>query len=308
MQPDGPSGTWALTWHDEFDDSIGSSGPTNGLANRKWNTGWFFGPSAPGNTADQSTTTPPANPSANGNYHSPGAVTLPGDGSVHLSGTAGSFTFSGTTYTYNAGGLSTAGLMAINPASVALGATLQAAVNAGTVAVIDGTCVLEVRIRLPGPNSLSGSHNWWPVIWHTTGGNFNGGADWPGGENYLSEVDDAEWYDGGGMTGAHGKYNLHQASSSPINGDSSVAASLASTDLSLAFHTYTFEFTPTTITAWTDGTMAANFPDSSGAVASQWAPGPQFLMVFLQSQKTNPPNTSAGNDMMIDYVRVFTPA
>jgi hypothetical protein len=47
--PLGPTdGPWNLVFHDEFDDTTGMSGPTNGVQPSKWNTAWFTGPTAPG--------------------------------------------------------------------------------------------------------------------------------------------------------------------------------------------------------------------------------------------------------------------
>src|SRR6185437_3795435 len=48
QQPSGPTGSWNLVWDDEFNDASGMSGPKNGLAANKWNSGWQSGPANPG--------------------------------------------------------------------------------------------------------------------------------------------------------------------------------------------------------------------------------------------------------------------
>lgn len=317
VAPNGPIGPWTLAWNDEFDDSVGSSGPTNGLLNTKWNIGFFVGPAAPGDAGVQNQSTDPANPPNNGNYHGPSVVTLPGDGSVHLQGISPGPDHSGTltdgsyTYTYECGMITTAGLMALNPQSTLLGGTLQSAVTSETVSVIDGPCVLEISFRAPGPNSDVGSEYWWPAIWFTNGGNFAGGADWPGGTGYQEEIDLWEWPGlGSGMIGSACVYHTPKppANANPHEGASSVPPSLASVDLSLEFHTYTVEFTKSYAIIYVDGIQV--FTDVSVQYQSQWDT-PGYLQIALQSHAAaNPPNTTAvgNNDMMVGYVRVFTQA
>jgi hypothetical protein len=319
--PVGPSGTWALVWHDEFDDSAGSSGPTNGLSKSKWNIGWYQGPATLGAGGNQTSTTPPANPDDNGNYHSPSTVTLPGDGSLHLQGVAGSF----DGYTYNCGGIGSYGLWSLNPRSIPLGTTIQNAVNAGEITVINGELVIEARIRWPGPsyNSagtlITGANSWWPVWWSGPAGNFGSSSGWgshfPGGSNYITEIDMWEDYegftDGKGCLGSEFRLSL-PATGTEGDGSSYVSnpSSLANVDMSLAFHTHTMQVTAAgVVTFWVDGieVVTPNMTDS--AMEGEWL-YPQWMSFMMQSHKgTNPPNTTAAgnNDMMIDYVRIWTP-
>jgi len=307
--PDGPTGTFTLVWHDEFDDSAGSSGPTHGLNAAKWNSGFYSGPSAPGQPGNITAVNAEGNTNS---YHGPGVLKFPGDGSIHFEGVSPG-PDNGGTYegrTFEVGGLNTSGLMFFNPASVALGSTLQAAVTAGTVTAVNGPSVFEVRMRLAGPATATNIDQNWPVIWITNSGNFSGGADYPGGTGYQAEIDFIEWFTGQGPDGQYGKFDLQVFVSAEQHKQApSVPMSLYTTDMSLAFHTYTYVLSDTAVSVYCDGQFV--FTESSSDVPMEWQWG-QYLMIEGQSQKTgaNPPNTTAAgnNDMMVDYVRVWTQA
>jgi hypothetical protein len=329
--PSGPTGNFKLAWHDEFDDSAGSSGPTNGLLKTKWNIGNNVGPSAPGQPGVQGSVSWGPN-ADDGDYHGPGTVKLPGDGSLHLQGIAyetAPDSPPGLPYTtYDAGEVTTAGLMALNPASTAItDSTLSAAISDGSVTLINGPCVFEVRMRLQGPNQTN-ANLWWPVIWMSNGGNFQGGSGtaWPGGVSYLVEQDYWEWYysPNGTVGGANNQYE-GGTFSMPIQNFSGVQAmpdQYADTDMSLEYHTYTVAFTSAdSLTLYVDGIIPPGWPLTNSTVAENQQ-YPFFLIIALQSHQmnrslpddpaygtvtSNPPNTTAAgnNDMMIDYVRVW---
>jgi hypothetical protein len=83
--------------------------------------------------------------------------------------------------------------------------------------------------------------------------------------------------------------------------------SLYDTDMSLAYHTYTYALSESAVSVYCDSQFI--FTENSSDVPMEWQWG-QYLMIEGQSQKTgaNPPNTTAAgnNDMMVDYVRVWT--
>jgi hypothetical protein len=232
--------------------------------------------------------------------------------------------------TYDTGEITTAGLMALNPASTAItDATLAAAISDGKVTVVNGPCVFEVRMRLQGPNQTN-ANLWWPVIWMSNGGNFNGGSgpNWPGGKTYLVEQDYWEWYYSpngtvGGANAGEGEGGTFSMPLVPYNGAQAIPDQFANTDMSLEFHTYTVAFTAAdSLTLYVDGIQTPGFPLTNSNVAAQQQ-YPFFLIIALQSHMTgrslpdydptvevtsNPPNTTAAgnNDMMIDYVRVWS--
>jgi hypothetical protein len=344
MQPNGPTGSWSLAWNDEFDDSTGSSGPANGLLNTKWNIGNNVGPNTPGGPGAQGGVTYGPN-ADDGDYHGPGTVKLPGDGYLHLQGVASGSApdASPASYeTYDTGEVTTAGLMCLNPASLAItNAALNVAISDGSVTVVDGPCSFEVRMRIQGPNQTN-ANLWWPVIWMSNGGNFQGGSasNWPpyvtSNSRYLVEQDYWEWYyspngtvgGGGNPLYTGGTFSMPDSYGNPggatYNGAQAIPSSLATTDMSLAFHTYTVSFTADSLTLYVDGIIPTGWPLSNDLVTynQQY---PFFLIIALQSHQIganlpdtdpavkvtqNPPNTTAAgnNDMMIDYVRVWKQA
>lgn len=305
--PNGPSGTYTLVWDDEFDDSEGSSGPTHGLNAAKWSSGFYSGPSAPGQPGDITAINAEGNTN---NYHGPGVLKFPGDGSIHFQGVSPGPDNGGNYQgrTFEVGGLNTSGLMFFNPADVALGSALQAAVAARTVTAVNGPSVFEVRMRLAGPATATNIGQNWPVIWITNSGNFSGGADYPGGTGYKAEIDFIEWFTAQGPDGQYGKFDLQVFVSAEQHKQApSVPMSLYDTDMSLAYHTYTYALSASAVSVYCDSQFI--FTENSSDVPMEWQWG-QYLMIEGQSQKTgaNPPNTTAaGNtDMMVDYVRVWT--
>jgi hypothetical protein len=345
MTPNGPPGSWTLAWNDEFDDSAGSSGPTNGLLDTKWNIGNNVGPATPGGPGAQGGVTYGPN-ADDGDYHGPGTVKLPGDGYLHLQGIASGSApdRSPASYeTYDTGEVTTAGLMCLNPASLPItNAALNAAIANGSVTVVNGPCCFEVRMRIQGPNQTN-ANLWWPVIWMSNGGNFQGGSapNWPpyvtSSARYLVEQDYWEWYyspngtvgGGGNPLYTGGTFSMPDTGGNPggatYNGAQAIPSSLATTDMSLAFHTYTASFTADSLTLYVDGIIPTGWPLSTSLVTynQQY---PFFLIIALQSHQVgvnlpdyydptvkvtqNPPNTTAAgnNDMMIDYVRVWKQA
>jgi len=293
-QPTGPTGNWNLVWSDEFNDGAGMSGTTNGLASSKWNSGWQSGPITPG-TGDTKAITVPVQ-AQESEYYGPASILFPGDGAVLLrvqKGVDNGGSYGGKSI--ESGMISTAGLMAINPANVAVSSALQPY-------TINGTTVLEIRARIPGPNADAGQY--WPGWWMTNAGNYGNGSVWPGGTKYSEEIDLAEWYESGSL-GANGKFHYH--ANSEFGGMSSLPSSMQNTDVSLDYHTYTYEFTPTATQIWVDGFPASGVNPTAAQTQVQWK-YPQYLMLTFQAY-ANPkyPSSATGqpSDMMIDYVRVY---
>ena len=297
-QPLGPSGNWKLVFADEFDDTSGSSGPHNGLQASKWNSGWWTGPSSPG--VGTQAVTDPVNKVIN--YFGPASIIFPGDGALHLRlqrGIDNGGSYNGRHVEW--GMISTAGLLAFNPADVPV-STSNPDLRPYTV---NGPCVLEIRMRFPGPNAEADSY--WPGIWLTNAGNYGGsnpaGTAWPGGQTYKEEIDLAE--SGGGSLGSSYEFHLHAASE--YGGMSSVPSSMQNTDLSTGYHTYTYLFKPSSIQLWVDGIPVTGITPTAAQVAAQWQ-YPQYLMITPQAKSGAIYPTSATNqpnDMMIDYVRVW---
>jgi hypothetical protein len=109
----------------------------------------------------------------------------------------------------------------------------------------------------------------------------------------------------------------------PYDGAQAIPDQFANTDMSLEFHTYTVAFTAAdSLTLYVDGIQTPGFPLTSSSVAANQI-YPFFLIIALQSHQlnrslpdysptvevtSNPPDTTAAgnNDMMIDYVRVWS--
>jgi hypothetical protein len=295
-QPLGPSGSWNLVWHDEFDDATGMSGSHNGLQASKWNSGWWSGPSSPG-VGDTHAVTNPINGISN--YFGPASILFPGDNAVHLhlqQGVDNGGNYNGHNIEW--GMISTAGLLAFNPANAPVPSSLAPY-------VVNGPSVLEVRARFPGPNGVAGDY--WPGIWLTNAGNYGGtnpsGAAWPGGQTYNEEIDLHE--SGQGSLGSSYVFHFHAASE--YGGMSSNPSSMQNTDMSLAYHTYTYYFTSTFIQLWVDGIPVTGITPSTSQISAQWK-YPQYLMFSPQAKSgaTYPTSlTGQPNDMMINYVRVW---
>lgn len=299
MQPTGPTGTWNLVWNDEFNDAAGMSGPTNGLTASKWNSGWQIGPNSPG-TGNTKGVSQPVNTSEAA-YYGPASILFPGENELDIrvqKGIDSSGTFGGRSL--ETGYITTAGLMALNPANITVPSALQPY-------TINGTTVLEIRARIPGPNADAGEN--WPVWWLTNAGNYGSGGNpsgstWPGGTTYSEEIDLAEWYETGSL-GNHGIFHLHSATE--YGGMSSIPSSLQNTDMSLAYHTYTYEFTANSIQIWVDGMPVSGVDPTAAQLEAEWK-YPQYLMIgFSTYPGVDNPTSATGqpNDLMVNYVRVW---
>jgi hypothetical protein len=278
IAPNGPAGTWTLAWHDEFDGTT--------LDASHWNSGWLTAPKSPG----VGNVTAVTDSQQAGTYFGPAAFSFPGDGALHirLSAPVDPGAPSGFT-TRESGLITTAGLWNINPASVAY---------AGAGQTIDGTQVIEIRARLAGPTSAAAAY--WPAFWMTNAGNYNGG-----GESYTEEVDLLEGL-GNGSNGSNLELHLHAASS--YGGAVIVPSNETSTDFSLAYHTYTFLFSTTQLQCWSDGALITAVAPSAAQVGAQWKV-PQYLMLAFQATTgATLPTSATGqpNDLMLDYVRIWT--
>ncbi|MHB1846029.1 MAG: hypothetical protein ACYCWW_14480, partial [Deltaproteobacteria bacterium] len=127
-----------------------------------------------------------------------------------------------------------------------------------------------------------------------------------GGQSYTEEVDFLEGL-GNGSLGSNLELHLHAASSYG-GGILVVPPSGQGTDYSLGYHTWTFLLTPSQIQCWCDGQLVSGVSPSSAQVAAQWAV-PQYLMLAFQatSGATEPTSaTGTPNDLMLDYVRIWT--
>jgi hypothetical protein len=293
-------GSWTLRWHDEFDDTPGNSGPTNGLDRTKWNNGCFFSgptpsPSALGvqGTADK----PPGGTDHVAYYRA--AQTIPQTDGCHLRAqTAPAVVFSDMTRSIASGCITTAGLMILNPRNIA-----------GVPSVrthITGQFVIEIRWRPAGPDSAGARY--WPDIWFTNAGNYSGGASFPGGSGFHAEFDMWEWPPGaGGSLGSESAFHLHGAAE--FNGGRAIpSGTLQTTDMSLGFHTYTFWSDGSTLKTWVDGVQTAVNP-STPDVQAEFAFPQHFLVEFAMASggaPTLPTGSGGRTDLIIDYVRVFS--
>jgi beta-glucanase (GH16 family) len=147
LGPTAPANGWALAFQDEFDDAPGMSGPTNGLAASKWNSGWY--------TSGIKATSQPVQ-STEAEWYGPEGIVFPGDGAVHLR----LFASTNATYgkSYESGCLTTAGHYAFSASQK--------------------RTVVEARIKVAGPNSQSGGY--WPAFWLLSHLDASGGTgQWP---------------------------------------------------------------------------------------------------------------------------------
>jgi beta-glucanase (GH16 family) len=142
-QPIGPPGPVALVFHDEFDDTAGMSGPLNGLAADRWNSGWF--------TTGVSATSPPVSGTEIA-WYGPEAIVFPGDGTCRLRLTV----HANATYdaSHESGMLTTATHFTFSPSQQ--------------------RTILEARVQVPGPTAEAGGY--WPHLWLLSHENGPGGG------------------------------------------------------------------------------------------------------------------------------------
>jgi beta-glucanase (GH16 family) len=141
IQPVGIPGDWNLVFDSEFDSSA--------LDKSIWRTGWF----------GSGVTTPASN--TDDDCYSPSNVTLPGDGTLHLSVTASPSSCGGVTYPY------TGAMITTDPAVGPKPGGFQYTYG-----------VLEARVYLPADGTLIAD---WPGVWAD-------GQDWPtDGEDDVME-------------------------------------------------------------------------------------------------------------------------
>ena len=86
-----------------------------------------------------------------------------------------------------------------------------------------------------------------------------------------------------------------------------MTSALQNTDLSAAYHTYTVQYTYSTITLWVDGVEVSGISPSSAVCQAQWAT-PQYLNIQLQlrSGYTAVTGVNGVQPLSVEYVRVFT--
>lgn len=302
VQPDGPTGTWTLAWNDEFNGASGMSGLTNGLDHGKWNVGWYYGPSAPGGTGYTGTSYTDSSGGGAIEFYGPGALSFPSGGGMELSCYASGEGPDGATYnsgghtsTSESGGVNTAGLMNITPNT-----SYSVPSDIASTVIQAANITVEIKCRMPGPTAEAS--NYWAYIGYYNCGN-NNVPDYPGAGSYTEELDIWEEL-GDGSTGSD--YDIHFHAASTYNGSSSVPSSLASTDLSLAYHTYTVQFTYSTITLWVDGIEVTGVSPTTAEIEAQWAT-PQYLNILFQLVEGYvPTGTDGATPWAIEYVRVFT--
>lgn len=314
VQPDGPTGTWTLAWHDEFNNGSGMSGNTNGLASSKWNVGWYYGPSSPGGAGYTGTSFTASSGGGAVEFYGPGALSFPGGGGMVMSCYASgagpdgaSYSSGGHSSTYESGGVNTAGIMNITPNT---GYSVPGAI-AGTV-IQAASIVVEVELQMPGDDYIAGDNmvlagGYWPYV-----GLYNCGdcdvPDYPSSGTWAEEIDIWEGFGENGSTGSDYFLTYHAASS--YGSVVSCPSSLASTDLSLATHTFTVEFTYTTTKLWVDGVAVTGISPTTAECQAQWAT-PQYLNIQLQltAGYVATGASSGGHTatpMKVNYVRVFT--
>ena len=309
-QPDGPTGTWTLAWNDEFNNAAGMSGSTNGLSRSKWNVGNYYGPSAPGGAGYTGTSKTASNGAGAIEFYGPGALTFPSGGGMEMScfasgdGPDGSYSISGFSSTSESGGVNTAGIMNITPNT---GYSVPSAI-ASTV-IQAASIVIEVQCQWAGPNEAAGAGdtgNYWQWIGHYDSGDCST-PDYPDSGEWTQEIDIWESF-GGGTLGDDFFLTFHEASS--YGSIVSTPSSDASTDLSLAMHKYTVEYTYSTVKLWIDGVAVTGISPTTAECEAQWAT-PQYLGIMFQLTEDYVATgaTSGGQTatpLKVSYVRVFT--
>ena len=311
VAPSGPTGTWQIAWNDEFNDAAGMSGNVNGLADTKWNVGWYNGPSSPGGTGYKGTSKTASNGAGSVEFYGPGALSFPVAGGLVMTcfapgdGPDGSYSEGGFSSTSESGGICTAGIMNITPNT---GYSVPSSI-ASTV-IQASSIVIEVQCQWAGPNGDAGagdSGNYWQWIGHYNCGDCST-PDYPNSGQWTQEIDLWESF-GGGTLGDDFFLTFHEASS--YGSTVSTPSADSGTDLALAFHTYTVEYTYSTVQLWVDGVAVTAINPTAAECQAQWAT-PQYLglMFQLTSGYIATGATFGGavaTPMKVNYVRVFTP-
>ncbi|HXC04693.1 MAG TPA: hypothetical protein VNZ86_08060, partial [Bacteroidia bacterium] len=196
-------GQWHLAFHDEFDGSGGTSAdamsganfinktvggaslPGNpGLNPNKWNMGWQTGPDSLTGLGMVTTATTGMCPNGctENDWYGTGSLVFPGDGQLHMrsqhvTGTALNPERNTTSTSSNEEGMiTTAGLMALNPANSSHG-------NVSANRFVDGPLILEWKAT----NIFLVD---WPAFWMANDGYFgHAGGQWPGGTSFQEEID-----------------------------------------------------------------------------------------------------------------------
>lgn len=299
-------GPWRMAFHDEFDGSggttfdamsganfinktVGGGSLTGnpGLNPRKWNMGWHTGP----DTLDGlgMVTTPTTGMCPNGctenDWYGADSLIFPGDGALHMRSQQKTGTVlnpeKNTTSTSNneEGMITTAGLLALNPANNSHG-------NVSADRFVDGPLILEWKAT----NTFVVD---WPAFWMTNSGNFgHAGNLWPGGTSYQEEIDLLEPI-----------FRLHMASEFS-SGLTDIPPGWDSNDTL----TFTWFFDTNRMILWvTDKTgkqiqqfALPNGQVTSSMIAAQWRL-PQYFLIHQKTTKT----TANYGDMTLDYVRIW---
>jgi hypothetical protein len=285
-------GSWTLSFHDDFDGTGGTTAeamsganfrdrtvgggalPGNpGLNPRKWNMGWWTGPSSLTGLGEVTRST--AWGSSQTQWWGAESLVFPGDSTIRLRSQRRSW----NGYDNEMGMITTAGLYACNPASSSHG-------SVPADRFVDGPQIVEWQAA--GTFIVD-----WPAMWMTNGGNFgSAGSQWPGGSSYREEIDLVEPI-----------FRLHAASEFQA-GKRVVPTGWNGNDLL----TWTWFFDAARIILWVTNESGAtvqmfDIPDSevsASMISAQWS-YPQYLMFAQQSKVAD----TADGDMAIHYVRIW---
>ena len=293
-------GQWALVFQDEFDGTGGTaegamSGPqwagktvgggslpgNPGLNPRKWNVGWWTGPATLAGHGNVQKATYWHN-NNEGQWWALEAIQFPGDGTLTMQahqrafpGGAPQADTPAWTKTQNAYGMiSTAGLFAINPASLPTG-------NIPAGRYCNGPSMLEWREQ--GTFVVD-----WPANWTAPWGNFPGaGSSYPSGTSYVAEIDLVEPV-----------FRLHAASEA-----GPLAVIPAGADKN-GWITWTWYFDATRIICWCtpEGQPTQKMFDTTDGVAAQFQASGHY---FMFAQQTKQFGAGPFGDTKYDYVRIW---
>lgn len=299
-------GQWNLAFHDEFDGSGGTTADAMSGANfvnktvgggalagnpglnpRKWNMGWQTGPDTLDGLGMVTTSTTGMCPNGctENDWYGVESLVFPGDGALHMrsqnkTGTAPNPERNTTSTSNNEEGMiTTAGLLALNPAKSSHG-------SVAADRFVDGPQILEWKVS----NIFLID---WPAFWLANCGYFgHAGSQWPGGTSFQEEIDLLEPV-----------FRMHVASEFQ-SGKEDIPSGWDEN----ATLTMTWFFDVNRIILWvTDASgkqvKQIDIPDSevtASMISAQWKL-PQYL--FIQ-QKTLQ-KTAGYGDWVLDYVRIW---